>query len=487
MVENTVAAFNLPSEYDTERSRIQRAMRMAAALQAQSMAEPERFSYQGIQAHPSWAGGVGRLIQGLTGSYMQSKADEELKALGARYRGDERADREALIRALEPAPGTPGQPAYTPTGADFVDNPNLQVGPGGDVPAILPTAARPFGRIDADLMAQMKTPGGQQMVMGQILAQRQAAIEAARKVQEAFTLGEGQVRFGVRPDGSYGPIAEGGVKQRAGDLGVYDEYAAQVKTAGGVPKSIEQFITDLKIAGRTPAAETYGTPLAAVDDEGNQVFIQPGRGGGPPSIMPGYRPPDVKLKQIPPSVNMAILDNEKSLSQLDRALALTSGAGAGGYKPDPAATGWKGYLPPDILNRADPRGVAARAEIGDIGSMIIHDRSGAAVTASETPRLKPFIPLITDDAATLKLKLNRLKAEVEATQRGIREMYSEEQGYRPPPAPPQAGLGAAKDSAPSPAVPAGSPKPFTNEQAAEWLAKNPNDPKAAAVRKKLGL
>jgi hypothetical protein len=115
------------------------------------------------------------------------------------------------------------------------------------------------------------------------------------------------------------------------------------------------------------------------------------------------------LKQIPASVNTAILANNQSLNQIDRALTLLGGKDVGSMKGDKAATGVKGYLPNGLLNRVDPQGVDARAEISDIGSLRIHDRSGAAVTLSEAPRLMPFIPLATDDAATVKKKLTRLK------------------------------------------------------------------------------
>jgi hypothetical protein len=47
------------------------------------------------------------------------------------------------------------------------------------------------------------------------------------------------------------PIPE----RRTGQLGVYDEYAAQERAAGRVPKSIERYETDQRIAGRTPAAQ----------------------------------------------------------------------------------------------------------------------------------------------------------------------------------------------------------------------------------------
>jgi len=160
------------------------------------------------------------------------------------------------------------------------------------------------------------------------------------------------------------------------------------------------------------------------------VFIQPGKGGGAPSVIEGFTPPAEKLRPIPPSINTAIMENQKSGNQIDRAIALLSGQSLPGMEADKNATGWKGYLPGAILNRIDPTGVNARAEIADIGSLKIHDRSGAAVTASESPRLMPFIPLTTDDPQTALKKLQRLKLEVDSNSAAMSEIYSKDQGYR---------------------------------------------------------
>jgi hypothetical protein len=61
----------------------------------------------------------------------------------------------------------------------------------------------------------------------------------------------------------------------------------------------------------------------------------------------------------------------------------------------------------------------------------VHDRSGAAVAASEAPRLMPFIPQATDDAETVIKKLKQLKTQIEIEQSGILDFYSQEQGYKP--------------------------------------------------------
>jgi hypothetical protein len=127
------------------------------------------------------------------------------------------------------------------------------------------------------------------------------------------------------------------------------------------------------------------------------------------------------------------LQNQKASNQVDRAISLISGKDLPGMTGDVSATGFKGVLPNAILNRVDPKGVAARAEIADIGSLILHDRSGAAVTASESPRLMPFIPSSTDDNATVLKKLGRLKLELSNETAAMKEIYSKEQGYKESP------------------------------------------------------
>jgi hypothetical protein len=111
------------------------------------------------------------------------------------------------------------------------------------------------------------------------------------------------------------------------------------------------------------------------------------------------------LKALPTGPAKALLENIDNLRRSERALALATGESVDGMKGDKEATGKKGYFPNQILNRFDEKGVDTRAAIADLGSMVIHDRSGAAVTASEFPRLAPFIPTEKDDAATVQKKL----------------------------------------------------------------------------------
>jgi hypothetical protein len=132
-----------------------------------------------------------------------------------------------------------------------------------------------------------------------------------------------------------------------------------------------------------------------------------------------------ELKPIPSNINLAILKNNQSIQQIDETIKL--------LQQNPSSTGVKGYLPGFALNRMDPSGVEARAGVADIGSLVLHDRSGAAVTAAEAPRLVPFIPLPTDDNATVIKKLTRMRNIAAQEQTGLTETYGKDQGYAPNP------------------------------------------------------
>lgn len=141
-------------------------------------------------------------------------------------------------------------------------------------------------------------------------------------------------------------------------------------------------------------------------------------------------------KALPTSAAKNLFENQQNLRRAEQALGLVSGQNVGGVQGDRNAVGAKGALSGTgvgdfILQRADPGGVDTRAAIADLGSMIIHDRSGAAVTAAEYPRLRPFIPKVTDDQATAQKKLERFSKEYRAISQEMRDFYRES-GYKVP-------------------------------------------------------
>jgi hypothetical protein len=81
--------------------------------------------------------------------------------------------------------------------------------------------------------------------------------------------------------------------------------------------------------------------------------------------------------------------------------------------------------------RADPKGVGPRAEVANIGSQKLHDRSGAAVPAAEFPRLKPFIPGTDDRAEAIITKLEKMK-EVMANETAAMRAAGTPSARKPP-------------------------------------------------------
>jgi hypothetical protein len=101
-------------------------------------------------------------------------------------------------------------------------------------------------------------------------------------------------------------------------------------------------------------------------------------------------------------------------------------------KKNPNAIGLKNYLSDEAIDRADPKGVAARSALSNISSLVIHERSGSAVSASEMQRLG-FIPAKTNTYDAAKTKLEAMLKYAKAQQQGLTETYAEDQGYKPNP------------------------------------------------------
>ena len=170
---NTTVAFNLPSPYQTDLDKIAQQQKMAELLQAQSLQPTERYSYKGIEARSPVTAGLAKMLQGFTAMQMQEKGLEEQKALGERYRGDQSADFTNIAKMLS-APAVAGQAEVPARMAEIAPEEMAQSAdfgtplPGAAIPAV---PARRAGQIDPEMMGQVKTPEGQQMLMAQLLSQ----------------------------------------------------------------------------------------------------------------------------------------------------------------------------------------------------------------------------------------------------------------------------------------------------------------------------
>lgn len=166
-------------------------------------------------------------------------------------------------------------------------------------------------------------------------------------------------------------------------------------------------------------------------------------------------------KAIPASVTKGIGENMTSLRKIDDTLTeLNRVPGSvGGVGSTLAANSpFVGDLQnKGILGTGDPEGTKLRALIADIGSLKVHDRSGAAVTAAETPRLRPFIPSISDDAATVRKKLENFRTEYLRNLEDTTGYYNQDNGFKPYKAADDYLKGGAQPQAPAAAQPQARP------------------------------
>jgi hypothetical protein len=181
-------------------------------------------------------------------------------------------------------------------------------------------------------------------------------------------------------------------------------------------------------------------------------------------------------KRVPPKVAAGYTANKAAITQIDQAIAE--------IQANKGAMGLKNYLGDDFNQRMDPGGVGVRASVANIGSLKRHDRSGATVTAAESPILKPFIPSVTDNPDAAITKLTKLKQEYQNTNAEIDVEFGEESGYAPmgaaraapsapAAAPARASAGTAKaagGSPPASALKAGHITTFANGQ--KWTLRN---------------
>jgi len=154
-------------------------------------------------------------------------------------------------------------------------------------------------------------------------------------------------------------------------------------------------------------------------------------------VQPGMEAPAPRSDQqryIPANINTAMTENMNSVKKINQALAGIGfdASGQSNGSGQPGAVGPMNMITPEFARQwLDPNGTTARALIADIGSLKIHDRSGAAVTAAETPRLIPFIPQVTDRPEIVAQKLINFRNEYMNVLNDMDQVYSEEGGYRP--------------------------------------------------------
>jgi len=176
-------------------------------------------------------------------------------------------------------------------------------------------------------------------------------------------------------------------------------------------------------ASEDAAGEALSKPFEVTGSDGNPVLVRQDKQG---NITPvdGYAPKKAALKDIPATVNAKIIEGQQSLTNIDKAIEAV--------QANPGAFGLVNAIPGvERMRQGDTPGVDARAQVANIGSLKIHDRSGAAVSASEFPRLAPFIPSSSDNPTAIVQKLKQMKQIAESELGLFADTYNEDAGYRP--------------------------------------------------------
>jgi hypothetical protein len=152
--------FNLPSPYESELADIARRQKMAEIMQQQAFQPAETFSYNGIQARTSPLTGIAKALQGYMAAKTQKDLIQEQKALGERAQQESASDFATLFGNMK---GQEAMPVRAPATATDDE---------GNFNAMLPAVeARAPGTLDPNILARLRDPQAKQLAMSQLLAQ----------------------------------------------------------------------------------------------------------------------------------------------------------------------------------------------------------------------------------------------------------------------------------------------------------------------------
>jgi hypothetical protein len=273
-------------DYNTRLAAIQRNEKLAQIMQQQAFQPVDIQSYQGIQAPISPLSGLAKVLQ----AYMGAKGTGEEERI--KLNQEAKAEAQQMLSSLNPtaSPGraaTMGSPeiqarpatSFTPMGADFEDNPNLQVAPSGNVetpavayqPAVAPQAAIP------PTSGMPLDPEQKRQRLVQMMMSQNPYIAPVAKL-EYEQLG----------------------KQDSGPLAEYKLYAQQAREAGQTPLSIDAYKTRQIQAGRAVSNNVVNMPAGAPIPvmRGNKlVYVQMGKDGQYVEVQ-GIAPPPSQPLEI---------------------------------------------------------------------------------------------------------------------------------------------------------------------------------------------
>lgn len=443
-------------------AELQRRQKLAEALSAQGAAPIEVQSYKGIQAPISPLSGLAKVLQIYLGAKQaadavkgekearQTARDEAVSYLESMKRTPDIGRFEAPV-SVEEARQQAAIPALTPV-APAGPPEMMQVGgvptdmQGGMTPAASVQAPMPQVYSDAQPSAYAGPqatvmPGRETTPQERMASLLQAGMSGNPILEQMAPAMYGEVKGQVEAQNKADKLKA----QIAGITGLTDDQRSALSTMAEFnPQAAGNMLKDI-LAPEKAKPTGFGETRAAAFERvqqgepplpGDDVLIYGARGGAPARApvarAPGKAlaqgleqttPKTEKLKMPPAKVQQDYISNLSTLSNINNSIDFVT--------KNPKSFGAI-YSGGDFINqRIDPRGVEFRASVSNIGSKLIHDRSGATVTIAESPRLAPFIPVITDTPSAIGKKLKGLTKAIEEENKAIGSFYNEENGFKP--------------------------------------------------------
>ena len=443
-------------------AELQRRQKLAEALAAQGAAPIEVQSYKGIQAPISPFSGLAKVLQAYLGAKQAADAVKGEKEA----RKTEREEATSYFENLGKTPDisrfeTPvsaqeamqqtAVPALTPV-APAGPPETMQVGgtptdmQGGAMPTATVQAPMPKVYNDAQPSAYMGPqatvmPGRETTPQERMASLLQAGMSGNRVLEQMAPAMYGKIEGQIEAQGKADKLKA----QIAGMTGLTDEQkSAYAQMVDVNPQAAGNFLKDV-LTPKEPKPAEYGQMRAAAVERvqqgqpplpGDDILLYGARGATPARTSGGratgrtlaqglkqITPNTEKLKMPPAKVQQDYISNLSTLSNINNSIDFVT--------KNPKSFGAI-YSGGDFINqRIDPEGVEFRASVSNIGSKLIHDRSGATVTIAESPRLAPFIPVITDTPSAIGKKLKGLTKAIEEENKAIGSFYNEENGFKP--------------------------------------------------------
>jgi len=200
-------------------------------------------------------------------------------------------------------------------------------------------------------------------------------------------------KFGKGDDKTPASVQEYKFAQENGYTGSFDSWKHQAESG----------------AGRKPPANYQWDP----EIEGAVIPLK----GGPedPDVLEKKRLS--KLKPVPATAQKAQIGNSNSLAEIDAAIAAV--------KDQPQAFGFKEFTPDMLLQRKSTSAERqARAKVGKMAAVTIHELTGATQAVGEVGRLKSSVKMTGDSSDAILDKLQVLRSELVNKQAEFDKVYT---------------------------------------------------------------